>query len=209
MRKKNSILIISFLIFLSSCTKELYFNIKGTITDKSLNANLKDCRLVLKKVDPSGSILEEPLFDFVLSDGKYDISFKRDKALKYILTIEKENYFTISDEIYFDKLSAKDPNIKNYETYAKAWVKFHTKNTFIANPSDIFTFYFLEKVGNCDECCQEDKVTITGAVENIFYCLYEGGKNYKLRYTVSSPFEQTDFYISPVAFDTITFYKEY
>lgn len=193
-----------------SCKKQLKFKIEGTIFDKSLQKNLNGGRLTITKVEADGTVNNSLLVDTqISSDGKYSVSFDRDKALKYIIKIEKENYFTLTDEINFDELSAKKTNTLNYDIYAKGWVKFHTINNFPSNSTDVFTFHFLEKVKNCAECCNDDKVYINGAVENTFYCLYEAGKTYNLRYTTSSPFEQTDFSITTVAFDTIEFYKAY
>lgn len=195
---------------LFSCKKQLYFQIEGHVYDKSLEKNMNGARLTLKQINPDGSEKNGFLADLIIdSDGKFNFSFKREKALKYILTIEKENYFSLVDEIGFDKLTAASSNMKIYDMYAKSWIKFHTINTNQANSSDVFTFLFFDFVYNCSECCQDKKILIPGAVENIFYCLYEAGKTYDFRYTVSSPFEQVDFSITPSAFDTVEFYKAY
>lgn len=205
--------IIIYLVIISSffaCKKDLEFNLSGIVFDKSLQKSLEGGKITIKKVSADGSLNTSVLAeDQISSNGEFNLTFKREKALKFIITIEKDNYFSVIDEINFDELESDKPTFKVYEIYAKAWIKFHTKNNFPANSSDVFTFHFLEKVSNCAECCNDDKVYINGAVENIFYCIYEAGKTYNLRYIVSSPFEQSDFSITPVAFDTIEFFKAY
>ena len=177
--------IIPFLLLalLFSCKKgKADFTLKGTITDITFNQNLSGASIKLYQV-PIGSTNEELIQTSTIgSDGTYSFTFPRDKIEKYILRISKTNYFELEETVLFKDLTIEEDNIRNYGTYAKAWVKLTFKNTISPSSSDEFKFIKQEGKEGCAECCSENEQFLYGIADTSIYCINNGNEVYSYLY---------------------------
>jgi hypothetical protein len=202
------IAIIYFGLSLSSCKKNLYFQISGFVFDQSFNRNLDGGKIVLEQISADGSEKSEVILESTInSSGSFELKFKREKSIKYILTITKDNYFTHREEINFDDLDTSIPLILKIDVFAKSWIKFNIENQGTVSSSDVYTLFFNNPKTNCEECCSLKKYFFNGQTDTTFSCLFDGGKNYEFEYIISSPFSQDKFYVTTIPFDTVEVIK--
>ncbi|MEN9999505.1 MAG: hypothetical protein RI922_2495 [Bacteroidota bacterium] len=197
--------IIPFLLLalLFSCKKgKANFTLKGTITDITFNQNLSGAKIKLYQV-AVGTTQEDLIQTATIgNDGTYSFTFPRDKMEKYILRITKNNYFDIEETVYFKDLTIENDNVRNYGTYAKAWVKLTFRNTI--NPSVSDQFKFIKQLGKegCSECCSISEQYLYGIVDTSIYCINNGNDYYSYLYfklnTAFSGSQETQ----TIAFDT-------
>ena len=208
--KKYFYAVVLISIIFSCKKKELTFTLKGAVTNNTLGGALNGGILRLEEISSNGTSLGIISELTIPDDGNYEITFKRNNSLKYILTIEKENYFKISDEISFSEFSTEEPLIQNYATNAKAWVKLRFNNTAPSNASDVLTYTKQEGKQDCEDCCAKSEQTITGLGEKIVYCLNDGNTNYSYRYSSVNPTAiLVEKSIYTPAFDTVELLLNY
>ena len=194
---------------LFSCKKgSSNFTIKGTITDTTFNQALSGATLSLYQV-PSGtnnSVLISSTT--VAADGSYSFTFKRDKMDKYILTVAKNNYFSLSETITFSSLSIEEDNVRNYSTTAMAWVKLHFFNL---NPSDLDELDYTKQQGKqtCSGCCPTTEQHLYGAIDTSIYCINDANTVYSYLYSVYGTTDQGIMSVTTTAFDTTELYLSY
>jgi hypothetical protein len=198
------IILTSFLVV--SCKKKsLNFTISAYINDESFNKAISNFNLTITQVNVDGSLGKDLIKqEIITNNGNFEVTFKRDKALKYILRIEKENYFEFKEEINFSDLSTEIPLLKYYKLLAKSWIKFRIKNVFPVNNSDVYTLYFDEAKFECEECCNYQKLLFNGNIDSTIVCPFGGNITYRFPYIISSPLKQDKFEVKTVAFDTVS-----
>ena len=202
------LLLLSFIFYCKK--KELTFTLKGSVTDNTFGAALSGSVLKLEEINSNGTSLGIISEITIPSDGNYEITFKRNNSLKYILTVEKINYFKISDEISFSEFSTEQALTQNYGSNAKAWVKLRFNNTAPSDASDVLTYTKQEGKQDCEECCAKSEQTITGLGEKIVYCLNDGNTNYSYRYSSVNPTAiLVEKSIYTPAFDTVELLLNY
>ena len=79
-----------------SCKKgQADFVLKGTVTDLTFNQNLSGATIKLYQV-PVGTAQQKLIGISTLeADGSYSFTFPRDKMEKYVIIINKTNYFNL------------------------------------------------------------------------------------------------------------------
>ncbi len=136
------------------------------------------------------------------TDGTYSFTFPRDKMEKYIITINKTNYFEILETVYFSDLTTKEDNIRNYSTKAKAWVKLVFFNS---SPMPGDQLKYIKQAGKegCAECCSDAEQLLNGPVNTSIYCINDGNTDYSYYYWVLGTGNQglKSAYTTP--FDTV------
>ncbi|MBI2257884.1 MAG: hypothetical protein HYU67_03185 [Flavobacteriia bacterium] len=198
--------IVFLFISLTSCKKDLYFQIEGQVFDGSLNTVLNAADIQIVQVNNDGSVNNTAVYNTITdNNGKFSLNIKREKAIKYLINISKDNYFDEEKSINFSDLSTETPNIVLYQLFAKSWIKFRINNVFPANSSDVFTLNFNDKLTVCNECCIDSKYYYNGNIHDSLICLFKGNQSYFFNYIVSSPFEQKDIEIKTISFDTVTY----
>lgn len=201
--------LIACITILFSCKKgNAEFTIKGTITDATFQQGLSGASVSLYQV-PSGTNTAELIGSATLtSDGSYTFTFERQKMDKYILTVAKSNYFSLSETINFSSLSIEDDNVRNYSTTAKSWVKLHFYNL---NPSDLDQLDYIKQQGkqSCAECCPATYQYLYGAVDTSIYCINDGNTVYSYLYSVYGTTDQGIKSVTTAAFDTTELYLSY
>lgn len=172
-----------FLALLFSCKKgKADFTLKGTITDITFNQNLVGAKIKLYQV-PIGSTQEDLIQSATIgSDGSYSFTFPRDKMEKYILRITKTNYFDLEETVYFKDLSIENDNVRNFGTYAKAWVKLTFKNTLSPSATDEFKFIKQQGKEGCPDCCSDTEQFLYGIADTSIYCMNNGNEVYSYLY---------------------------
>lgn len=192
----------------SSCKKkELLFTLEGYVTDKTFGAPLDGAKVTLEEVLEIGSNDEIIHETTVGENGQYQLVFKRQKATKYILRVEKENYFTIYKEIPFSEFSTEKPFFLASSTTAKAWVKLVFINGAPANNTDSFRFIRTKGKVDCDECCPGTERVIYGTETQEFLCVNDGNTSYGYQYFQTAPVEVDFREIVTPAFDTVEIIK--
>jgi hypothetical protein len=195
--------LIALLAFFTSCKKgAAEFTIKGTLHDQTFNQPLGGAKIKLYQVPVGTTQMKLVSTTTTSSDGTYSFTFTRDKMEKYILEITKNNYFTLSETVYFKDLSIKDDNIYNYSATALSWIKmtFHDNN-----PQTGHDLHYIKQEGKqgCSECCGIEEKSILNKPDTSIYCINDGNTPYSIYYwLVGNPAIQGTAYISTAAFDT-------
>lgn len=195
--------IYTFLVlgFLASCKKETpNFTISGKIQDNSFSTGLKNAEIKLYEIEIGTTKEKLILTSSTDNNGNYSLNFERNKVEKYILKINKNNYFEKTETIYFSALTTKEDNIKNYSVDAKAWVNLHFTNTD-KDLSKSIEYGITSGKSNCDECCTPTKQTLTNTLEENIICINNGNSTYSV--LIISETLKT-YTITTTPFDTVT-----
>lgn len=208
--KLTSILILVFLALLNvSCKKGAgNFTINGTITDSTFSGGLSGATLELYQV-PVGTQSMLLVGSVTLdADGKYSFTFPRERMEKYILKVNKLNYFPIEETIYYSSLEIGKDNTRNYFTKAKSWVELRFVNS---NPSAQDHFRYIKQLGlqGCAECCPSSQQDYFGALDTFIYCINNGNEIYSIYYLVFGTSNQGVKSVTTVPFDTSQLYLSY
>lgn len=208
MKKLLVFLAIGMLLF--SCKKEdINFTLTGTITDATFGSGLQGATLTLKQI-PIGGGTQQVIGSTTLgANGSYSFTFPREKVSKYILTVTKNNYFSIYKEITFSEFSPEEDLVKNYSTTAMAWVKIRIVNSAPASVTDSFRFNKQEGKNDCPECCPQVEHLLTGLVDTTFICPTDANTPFSIFYQVPNTTIQGIESIQSVAFDTVTIQKSF
>jgi hypothetical protein len=200
-------LFLSLLVF--SCKKkELTFTLKGSVTDNTFATSLAGAKLTLEEI-PSGAT-EGAIYELIIpADGNYELNFKRTSAIKYILTITKENYFTVSEEISFSDFSTEEALVKNYSTTAMAWVKLRFVNQTPNSNNDLLRYIKQSGKVNCEICCPSVEQEIYGIANETRYCVNDANTIYSYYYWSENPSSQGLKEIMTPAFDTVELVLNY
>ncbi len=199
-------LIALFLLF--SCKKkELSFTLEGKVIDQTFNTTLSGAKVSLEEVLEIGSNDDLVHESKVASDGTFSLEFKRRKATKYILRIEKENYFTIYKEIPFSDFSTEEALNLTLSTTAKAWVKLTFINEPPAAGTDSFRFIKIKGKSGCDECCADEEQILYGTETQQFIFENDGNAYFSYQYFQVAPVENGFREIVTPAFDTVEIVK--
>lgn len=208
MKKLLVFLAIGMLFF--SCKKEdINFTLTGKITDSTFGTGLAGATLTLKQI-PIGGGTQQVIGSTTLgTNGSYSFTFPREKVSKYILTVSKDNYFSIYKEITFSEFSPEEDLVKNYSTTAMAWVKIRIVNSAPASMTDSFRFNKQEGKNDCPECCPQVEHILTGLVDTTFICPTDANTTFSIFYQVPNTTIQGIESIQSVAFDTVTIQKSF
>lgn len=195
--------IFTLLVFglLTSCKKETpNFTISGTIHDNSFSTGLKNAEIKLYEIEIGTTKEKLILTSSSDNNGNYSLNFERNKVEKYILKINKDNYFEKTETILFSSLTTNDDNIKNYSVDAKAWVNLHFTNTD-QDLSKSIEYGITSGKSDCDECCTPTKQKLTNTLEENIICINNGNSTYSV--LIISETLKT-YTITTTPFDTVT-----
>jgi hypothetical protein len=157
------------------------FVIKGVVTDETFQTSLEGAVVTLYKV-PIGTSDEQFVKSLILdANGSYQFNVTREKMERYIIKVEKPNYFSIEKDLYYSQLSISQDNLCNLGTKAMSWAKIHFKN-INPLPSDHFRYIKQEGLAACLSCCPSSTQNFYGPLDTTFYCINNGNTNYSLYY---------------------------
>lgn len=206
----KNLFFLSLIILLgTACKKDpIDFTLTGTISNSTLGGKLDGATITISQVPISGGTSKQLGSAVVGSDGKYSFTFLRDKVEKYVVTITKDNYFSIQEDIPFSAFSPEKDLVKDYTTTAKAWVKLHFVNQ---DPLDTDELTFRKQQGKvgCPECCTTEDHVLIGYVDTTIICPNDGNTTYSFFYTVAGSTNQGIESIVTPAFQTVTITKTY
>ncbi len=198
------------LLGIASCKKdEIDFTLKGTITDATFGGGLEGATITLTEVPIASGAYKVVGTGVLTADGSYAFVFPREKAEKYILTVTKNNYFTIESDITFSEFSPETPLVKDYSTTAKSWVKLRFINQSPADNDDVLKFNKMAGKVGCLECCPAEEHFLYGIVDTSFICVNDANASYSYLYNVLGTSNQGVESIVTVPFDTVTITKTY
>lgn len=193
-----------------SCKKDaIDFTLKGTISNATFGGGLEGATITLTQIPIGGSTPKVIGSSILSSDGAYSYTFPREKVEKYILTVEKTNYFSINQDISFSDFSTETPLERSYSTTAKSWVKLVFTNVAPATIGDGLTFNKQEGKVGCSECCPQETHNLIGIVDTTFYCVNDANTTYSYFYNVVNTTNQGIESITTIPFDTVTITKNY
>jgi hypothetical protein len=208
MRKIALLTLLVSMVF--ACKKEdIDFTLKGTVNDATFGGGLTGATITLTQIPIGGSTPKVLGSATLTSDGKYSFTFPREKVEKYILTVDKTNYFTISEDISFSSFSTESDLEKNYTTTAKSWVKLVFRNEAPATIGDGLTFTKQSGKVGCSECCPNEVNTLVGIVDTAIYCVNDANTEYSYYFNVVNTSIQGIETITTIPFDTVTITKTY
>lgn len=201
---KYSILLILTLLLLSCNKKQLTFTLQGQAFDLSFNTGLANASVAIYEVGTNGAEKEDPIATGLTdSKGVYKISFDRNNVSKYIVRINKENYFEIEETLPFDDLSTEIATVRNYFTSAKSWVKLTFKNVSPSSAADQLRFIKQDGKEACAECCPDTERFVNGTQDSVFYCVNDGNSLYSYLYWSVNPSANGVLSITTIPFDTV------
>ena len=154
--------------------------LRGVIVDESFSKGLSGAKIYLYAYSSDGSDVNLIGETTTTSDGSYSFSFPRNTVLKYMIQVEKENYFPIEEDISFSGLSIEHGNIRNYSTTAMAWARLR----FVTSSFTTVQFNRVEGKDGCSLCCDAGVQTVTGPTDTSIYCINDGNKIYSYQYVV-------------------------
>ncbi len=193
-----------------ACKKnDIDFTLKGTITDATFSGGLTGATVTLTQVPIGGSTPKVIGSATLGNDGNYSFTFPREKVEKYVITVEKNNYFSINQDISFSDFSTEDALERSYSTTAKSWVKLVFTNVAPATIGDGLTFNKQEGKVGCSECCPQETHTLIGIVDTTFICVNDANTTYSYFFNVVNTAIQGIESITTVPFDTVTITKTY
>lgn len=202
--------ILIFLVFMGCKKKEFSFTLKGVVTDNTFSNTLAGATVILEEFIAGGSTSDDLIHTAtVAADGSYEFIFERRKATKYTLTIKKDNYFDIFDEIPFSDFSTEGPLTKNYSTTAKAWVKLIFINDLPSTDFDEFKYTKQQGKQDCTECCSIAEQAFYGKAQQEFMCVNDGNTTYSYYYFATNPNDNGLMEITTPAFDTVELIKHW
>lgn len=183
-----------------SCEKgKANFVLKGTIQDETFSTTLAGATIQLYQVQVGSASETFVSSQTIGSDGTYSFTFPRDNMEKYILRIEKDNYFPLEKTVYFSSLTINSENIRDYSTTAKAWVKLN----FINDPNfggNELEYTIQQGKENVDGSCQHGTYTINTSTS--YYCINDGNQLYSYLYFAFGPNDTGVKSVITTPFDT-------
>ena len=183
-----------------SCDKgKANFVLKGTIQDETFSTTLAGATIQLYQVQVGSASETYVSSQTIGSDGTYSFTFPRDNMEKYILRIEKDNYFPLEKTVYFSSLTINSDNIRDYSTTAKAWVKLN----FINDPNfggNELEYTIQQGKENVAGSCQHGTYTINTSTS--YYCINDGNQLYSYLYFAFGPNDTGVKSVITTPFDT-------
>ncbi len=170
----------------------------GVITDKTFASGLSGASIYLYEISADGSDITLIGETSTSSDGNYSLSFPRNQVLKYTLLVEKENYFSIEEDISFSDLSIEHVNIHNYATTAMSWARLR----FVTSSGSTAQYNRQEGKVDCEMCCPAGVNTITGPIDTSIYCINDGNTTYSYQYLIQGTSNSGVKSATTAAFDT-------
>lgn len=200
------------LLLTASCqkNKEINFTLTGIISDTTFGGGLAGAKLTVTEVPTAGASPAQQIASVTLDQsGGYAFTFKRNKVEKYVLRVEKANYFTIDEDISFSEFSTAKPLMKNYATTAKSWVRIHLVNNAPALATDVLKMRKQLGKSDCGECCPVEDQLFEGIVDTVVYCVNDANATYSFYYNLIGTPTQGIQQVQTVVFDTVDMVLDY
>jgi hypothetical protein len=210
---KRILFLLPVLLFLmgtfSSCKKgKADFTLKGVVTDETFNTPFANVEVKLFSV-PVATSQKILIGSYTTgTDGSYTFTFPRDKMEKYILVVNKQNYFEINETVLFSSLSIKEDNIRNIGTTAMSWARLVFLNT-APLAGDHMRYIKQDGKSGCMECCPVTQQDFYGALDTSIYCVNDANTNYSYYYWIINTNNQGLKSTFTTAFDTVDIVLNY
>ncbi len=201
--KITQVLILFLSLSIISCKKgKADFTIKGTVQDVAFNQGLKSTSISIYQL-PIGESVEKLLATTTTDDnGFYTFTFQREPTEKYILRIEKLNYFEFEKDIQFSSLTVENDNVRDFDIYAKSWVKIRIRKTSTSGEPQSIRYIQQEGKKNCPECCPNTEQNYEKVSDTSIFCINNGNTNYSIYYWLSGSSDQGLKSVYTTPFDT-------
>jgi hypothetical protein len=179
---KNFIRLL-FMMMLTSCAKEeLTFTISGIIIDKTYNAPQNSGTIKVFRKPLLGQGITNELIAEVQPDaqGKYSLTFSRDKSEGYIVTFSRDSYFEEEFSIPFSSLSTAEDYSLNFTTETKSAVRWIIEKLTPPGVYGEVKIYKQSGRTTGDGCCANEEYVFNGfVVQDTLFCASGGGSYVK------------------------------
>lgn len=208
----TSLILILTTILLSCKKKSIQYEFNGVVTQSSNNNGVSGVSVAIKQKLFSNSVSSNYFSNAgsatTGSDGSYSIVFDREKVTEFKFIIQKDNFFNEELIVSSSEITTEDPNIRDFNLDAEAWVKFDVYNL---NPEvdDQLTFITYNFREGCEGCTTNDYFYYDGAVNTSWLFKTTGGEYVKFTYADGASGASTTDSIYATPFDTTSYYLEY
>jgi hypothetical protein len=196
-------LVFIILIFSTACRKkELSFTFSGQVNDATFGGvmNQADVRIYVKPLGEGEKFMASAKTG---SDGRYSVTIPRDRFEFVRISIAKNNYFELDQQLSFSVLTVNQDNVIDATLPAKSWVKFEIKNQPPTSPNDEFKLFKYRGKTNCPECCPNDFFYFYGAVDDELVCATDGNTYLSYYYWIIGTQINGQDSLLTVPFDTV------
>jgi hypothetical protein len=181
------VLLFAFVLAaLLGCKKdELTFTLTGTISDKTYNSPQNSGTVKVYKVPVVGQGTSNELVGQTKPDaqGKYSITFPREKAEAYVITYTQNSYFDEDFTIPFSAWSTEEDYVLNFTTETISTVRWLIQKTTPSSVNGEVKIYKQSGRTKGEFCCANEAYTYTGFEVNDTLTCASGGGSY-VRYQV-------------------------
>ncbi len=213
--------ILSFIflavVLMFSCKKDdtKKIVIKGKIIDKNQNIPVSGAEITFWASRLQGGTYNPSLIPMASAvsneNGDFQIAYDKDKDASYRITVEKNNYFGITQDIDVDKLPSGNYTY-NYEITPEAYLKLVVKNHYPYDNNDFIGYTINPPQPNGVNCCPSSANTGIGYFyENTIKCKTYGAQKVKITWSVKKNNINSlyDSLIYCIPFDTTVFNLNY
>jgi len=216
---RNSLIIIVLIVAFSiiSCKKDesKTITIKGKIIDKNQNLPVSGAEVIFWASKLQGSTYNPNLIPVssTLSNegGDFMLTYEKDKDASYRISVTKNKYFEITQDIEVDKLPSGNYNF-NYDIVPEAYLKLIVKNYYPYDNNDFIGYTINAPQPSGNNCCPSSANTGLGYFyENTYKCKTYGAQKVRMSWSVKKNNINSlyDTLIFCVPFDTTIFNLNY
>lgn len=208
---RNLFFLLMIILVLSSCKKKdaNSYIIEGVVNDESLNGVLANASITLLERKAGDFNYVELTSTTSDSEGKYKLSFQRNRVTDYKVVLKKDKYLSRESLILPQNLTLGKSNEFNWSMAAISWVKIHLQNVDTVNNYDEFIYQKIDGSTDCEGCCPNIELHFYGALDTTFFCVAEGNRSFSYYYELRNSTTLGNEQKITIPFDTISFETTY
>jgi hypothetical protein len=202
-----SVSLIAISCSLNSCKKEpIQYTFGGTVTESVNGSVVSGANVTVSQRVYEGNVASSFFNSAGLatsgSDGKWEMTFDREKVFEFKVAITKSGYFDSEQIISSGDVAVDETKIINETLEPKSWIKFHIVN-MSGMTTDLFTMIHYNFKTGCSGCTTNDYYYYEGIVDSTFSILTTGGvyTKYSYKNPGAAIYIQDSVYTTP--FDTV------
>jgi hypothetical protein len=205
-RPRTLFLMAAGFMLVTACKKDpIQYTFEGTVTE-SVNGNaLNDVLVKISQRVYNGSVASAFFNNAgsktTSSDGKYEITFDREKVFEFKVDMTKSGYFDMEQIIGSADVSTEENKVVNYEMEPKSWLTLHLQNVGGMTSDEFAMIHYNFRTG-CAGCTSNTFFYYNGIVDTTFTIMSTGGvyATYSYKNPGATIYQQDSVYMIP--FDT-------
>lgn len=182
----NFLFLMAAATFFGSCKKDpIQYTFAGIVTESNTGIALANANVSVSQRIYEGNVASNFFNSAGLattgSDGRWEVSFDREKVFEFKLTTNKSGYFESEQIISSGDVLVDETKMVNTILEPKSWIKFHLVNVS-GFPTDVFTMIHYNFKTGCSGCTTNDYHYYEGIVDSTFSVTTTGGVYTKFSY---------------------------